>query len=258
MARIRFSSASGEGVNMEYNDFLYGRQLYASEKTLRFTDGESTITYRGTFTARNGMIYGDLDSIDESWKGATIYTATNLEKNANTIWRYAYFDNDAAALRYMLSGHDTITGTRLSDLLKGGSGDDVVNGGRGNDRLYGESGADTLIGGPGRDVMTGGWGADDFVFRSAAESLRGSRNDVITDFSRRQGDKIDLSAFDANENRRGAQEFDYIGSREWSGRAGELRIDDGLLTGDTDGDGRADFALTLTGLSYVRESDLIL
>ncbi|MDE0538734.1 MAG: calcium-binding protein [Rhodospirillales bacterium] len=50
---------------------------------------------------------------------------------------------------------------------------------------------DTLEGGTDDDTMTGGTGADTFVFDED------SGNDTITDFSTAQGDKIDLSGFDA-------------------------------------------------------------
>lgn len=53
---------------------------------------------------------------------------------------------------------------------------------------------------------------------SPTESPRGSRRDQILDFSRGQRDQIDVSAIDANENRRGNQTFEYIGSSDWSER----------------------------------------
>lgn len=86
-----------------------------------------------------------------------------------------------------------------NDTLDGGAGDDWLYGdGRtmaagvtgGADKLNGGDGNDHLIGGGGADVLTGGAGADIFVF------ARGSGADEITDFSRTQGDRIDLSAFD--------------------------------------------------------------
>jgi Ca2+-binding RTX toxin-like protein len=51
--------------------------------------------------------------------------------------------------------------------------------GTGNDKLYG---------GAGKDTLTGGKGADIFVFDTAPAS-----RDTITDFSRTDGDKIQLS-----------------------------------------------------------------
>ncbi|MDB9329762.1 beta/gamma crystallin-related protein, partial [Nodularia spumigena CS-591/04] len=59
----------------------------------------------------------------------------------------------------------------------------------GNDNLVGTSGNDTLLGLGGQDTLTGGLGADKFRFNSPSE-----RMDTITDFSRTQGDKIELFA----------------------------------------------------------------
>ena len=57
----------------------------------------------------------------------------------------------------------------------------------GNDVLVGGAGADTLTGNAGNDRLTGGAGADRFHFNSM-----GDGNDTITDFSRAQGDTLDI------------------------------------------------------------------
>ena len=84
-------------------------------------------------------------------------------------------------------------------ILKGpfsadGIGNPFANLLQGNDQnnvLKGLGGNDTLAGGLGDDTLTGGRGADRFVFASAI-SLSGN-TDTITDFSRKEGDKIALS-----------------------------------------------------------------
>jgi len=75
-----------------------------------------------------------------------------------------------------------LTGTNL---------DDELNGTDGADALYGLRGRDTLDGGLGHDTLTGGLGADRFLFATAPISAKNS--DIITDFSRAEGDKIALS-----------------------------------------------------------------
>ncbi|WP_425335043.1 calcium-binding protein [Nostoc punctiforme] len=72
-----------------------------------------------------------------------------------------------------------ITGSQYADVLRGTAGNDILNGGAGND---------ILVGGAGNDILTGGTGADQFVFNSKLEGL-----DVIKDFSRVEGDKIQIS-----------------------------------------------------------------
>ncbi|MEH2249426.1 hypothetical protein [Nostoc sp.] len=67
----------------------------------------------------------------------------------------------------------------MPDILSLGTSNDILNGGAGND---------LLVGGVGNDILTGGAGADQFVFNSKLEKL-----DVIKDFSRLEGDKIQIS-----------------------------------------------------------------
>ena len=123
-------------------------------------------------------------------------------------------------------------------------------GGAGRDQLVGDAGNDTLTGNAGLDRLTGGLGADRFVFLSRADStLAATGRDVITDFNRAQGDKIVLTAIDANTRVAGNQAFDFIGTAAFSGQAGELRVQASgagrLITGDANGDGVADFAIYL-------------
>ena len=73
-----------------------------------------------------------------------------------------------------------------------------LTGGSGNDIFIGNRHANVLNGGEGGDTLTGGEGADTFVFEK--ESVSGATDDAldspvdaITDFSKRQGDRIDLS-----------------------------------------------------------------
>ena len=87
-------------------------------------------------------------------------------------------------------GADTLYGGEGNDYLQGGwTGDDVLTGGTGNDTLYGGTGDDTLTGGADGDTLSGGDGADRFVF------AQGHGHDRIADFSRSEGDSIDLTAF---------------------------------------------------------------
>lgn len=58
------------------------------------------------------------------------------------------------------AGPDTIIGTFLEDVLRGGYGNDTIDGLDGLDRIRGGQGNDTLIGGTGLDDIVGGRGAD--------------------------------------------------------------------------------------------------
>lgn len=87
------------------------------------------------------------------------------------------------------SGNDTITGNRVANRLRGGSGEDTLMGGRSNDTLVGGGSNDILLGGSGHDTLTGGAGADSFVLHTPS-----ARIDTITDFTQLQGDLIVVSA----------------------------------------------------------------
>ena len=97
-------------------------------------------------------------------------------------------------------GKDKLDGGDGADVLYGQDGNDTLNGNRGNDRLIGETGRDTLIGyggvGSERDSLTGGVGADRFVIGSKGDGgifYLGSGYATITDFSARDGDRIQIS-----------------------------------------------------------------
>lgn len=155
-----------------------------------------------------------------------------------------------------MGGADTLSGAGGADTIRGGAGGDVLAGGAGADRLAGGGGGDVLSGGAGADTLTGGAGADSFAFASVA-ALRGDR---ITDFT--AADVIDLSAVDAGSGAAGDQGFVFVGSAGFSGTAGELRIVQGdgetRVLGDTDGDGRADFALVVQGAVALTAGDFLL
>jgi serralysin len=143
-------------------------------------------------------------------------------------------------------------------VITGAGGADTLNGLGGNDRLVGNAGNDTLIGGAGIDTLTGGSGRDYYRFTTASDSGRGSNADVITDFNRAEGDRIDLSAIDANPSTGTDDLFSFIGIAAFTGVAGQLRFQDGILYADLNGDRASDFEIRLTGITSLLAGDLIL
>ena len=154
-------------------------------------------------------------------------------------------------------GNDALTTRGGADILSGNSGSDRLNSGGGQDRLFGGAGGDTLRGGTGTDTLTGGAGADVFVFASVAEASTGLGDDLITDFQIGI-DRIGLTAIDADLNTAGNQGFHFIGLAQFSSVAGELRYVDGLVTGDVNGDGMADFTIDIASVSGLTQSDFVL
>lgn len=178
-------------------------------------------------------------------------------------------------------GHDMIDAGVGADKVRGGLGDDGISGGNGSDWIYGEEGADhidggadadylygalgddILIGGVGRDMMTGGAGKDIFVFRADDfAGLTWATSDVILDFSVAQRDRIDLSEIDARPMTGADDSFSFLGTAAFTNRAGELRYvpRNGAVqvSGDLDGDGAADFSISVRGISVFDASYFIL
>lgn len=161
------------------------------------------------------------------------------------------------------AGNDVLKGGKGGDLLKGGSGKDVLKGGAGKDVLRGGPGADILDGGRGGDRLDGGGGADVFRFGSLKDSGTGARSrDKIVDFSSHEGDRIDVSRIDADKTESGDQAFAFVGDKEFSGQAGELRVEksgsSAYVYADVDGDAQADLAIEVKGDTSLSASDFTL
>lgn len=170
------------------------------------------------------------------------------------------------------AGDDALVGGRASDRIVLGRGDDLAFGSAGNDSLFGESGKDQLGGGAGRDKLIGGagadvlWGganADFFIFRSIKDSTtKTSGRDTILDFSRKEGDHIDLKLIDADSTVKHNQKFEFIGTHKFNKDAGELRYQkkngDTFIYGDTNGDGKADFSIEIDHSLKLKAGDFIL
>lgn len=178
--------------------------------------------------------------LDALLSGNDVIKATNY---ADTFW-----GADGNDTLYGYNGNDTISGGNGNDTLIGGKGNDKLKGDVGNDTLKGDAGNDRLEVGAGADKLYGGDGADTFIFRSKTDSTTVAP-DKIFDFSHAQGDKIDLSAFDANTSKSGLQDFTFIGTQKFHSKAGELRYEiksgDTLIHGDINADGKADFTIVL-------------
>jgi Ca2+-binding RTX toxin-like protein len=148
-----------------------------------------------------------------------------------------------------------------------GDGNDLVNAGavaagRIGLTLSGGAGDDRLIGSAGIDTLIGGTGADRFGLAAATHSVVGANADRIADFSRAEGDRIDLSAVDANTLVAGNQAFSFIGTGLYTGVAGQLRYafngPDTTIAGDLNGDKVTDFHIVLTGAIALVAADFML
>ncbi len=147
-------------------------------------------------------------------------------------------------------GNDTVIGSQRGDYILGGSG---------NDRLAGEGGNDTLVGGAGTDQLSGGSGADSFLFNAISDTAATSARDVILEFA--LGDKIDLSAIDANTSLPDDQAFSFLGNAAFTA-LGQLRYKSvgsiWLMEGNCNGNMGADFSIEIRNGYVMGASDFVL
>jgi Ca2+-binding RTX toxin-like protein len=202
---------SGEG-----NDTVYTASttftLGANVETLIF-NGSGNATLTGNTAANN--ITGS--SGDDVLIGGAGSDALDGGSGVNT----ASYSTSSGGLTANLANSASNTGDASGDTysniknLIGSTGADVLVGDTQNNSISGGSGTDTITGGAGQDAMAGGANADVFVFSALSDSPQASY-DTITDFS---GDKIDLSAIDADATTAGNQAFHLDGT---SGSAGDI------------------------------------
>ena len=204
-------------------------------RNLPYMGTEGDDTYTGTASA--DQIYGfggnDLLSGGDG--------ADNIRGGLGDDIIYGQGGSDPAL--YGLEGNDTIFGGDGADYLAGQEGNDILDGGAGND----------FIGsGPGNDTLTGGSGADRFFF--SLNFLDGLQSHTITDFSRSEGDYIDLKSMDAdgdasNNTRKGNTDFTVVdGPSTVAGTAWLLSGPDGVtIFLNSDSDPEADAQILVSG-----------
>jgi Ca2+-binding RTX toxin-like protein len=150
---------------------------------------------------------------------------------------------------------NSLNGQDGNDTLTGGAGNDHIQGYTGNDILDGGADSDSLFGGLGVDRFTGGTGADKFYFEAANDSGIGAGlRDIIADFSKSQGDKIDLSVFTGTFNFNGTGAFSGVGPHVNYAQASGNTI----IGVDADGNNTLDFQIELVGLYALVATDFVL
>ncbi|PCD03076.1 hypothetical protein COC42_01230 [Sphingomonas spermidinifaciens] len=232
IAKLTLGGAAGDTLTSienitgsKYNDILSGDL------------GDNTIS---------GGVGGN-DLLDGGWGTDTLSYADALTGATVNLQTYQFAGAAAGDFAF---NFENVLGSAYDDVLTGNVFANVLTGGAGNDRLDGGVGNDTLDGGAGSDTLTGGVGKDLFKFSHADGGY-----DVITDFAKNE--KIDLSAIDAKTTVAGNDAFTFVGANAFTGVAGEVRFANGLLQGDVNGDGTADFTVDIGNKSLV-VGDLVL
>lgn len=244
----RFSSINGYQDDQNYTFFRGDKLIY------RGTDGGILLDPSEQDKPISAVVGGTIKGLLIVQNGVTVLNVANLNISAKQLYD-AVIAHDSDAIKTMLlSGDDTIIGTRHNDRIEGRGGNDELRGGNGNDTVYGGIGADTLSAGAGKDV---------FVFKHLSDStVAATGQDMIMDFSLNGRDRMDLSAIDANAKLGGNQAFSFVDTHAFTGKAGELRFEktafDTYVYADVNGDKVADFAIHLNGAIDLYKGDFIL
>ncbi|HEY8380944.1 MAG TPA: calcium-binding protein [Microvirga sp.] len=194
-------------------------------------------------TDKDGVVSDRVFAIAVQNVNPEIFSGTN---GNDTIFGGA----EASTLRGF-GGKDWLYGNDGKDTISGGSSDDRLFGGSGNDTLKGDSGNDRLYGGTGQDTMTGSSGKDRFYFDDKETSASRSKADYITDFKGDLGDRLYLSAIDANTRTVRDNKFTFIGEASEFTGTGQVRYE--KMNGNTyvyynnDRDAAADGVIRLKG-----------
>lgn len=169
-------------------------------------------------------------------------------------------------------GADSLAGWTGNDTILGGNAKDVLYGGAGADVLRGQVNDDILTGGDGADVLTGGTGRDTFVFGSASQSTGAARDTLRAGdggAAFEAGEKIDLSAIDANTTAGGNQAFVFSGAigSGAAGAKGHLYVttvgQDTIVRGNTDNDAAWEIQIAIEdgagrGATWYHGTDFVL
>lgn len=144
------------------------------------TDGADTINGGGGADTLQGLSGNDTYIVDNT--GDRIFEAVNA--GIDTVQSSVTYTLAANLEKLVLTGTNAINGTgnALANVLTGNGAANTLAGG---------DGADLLEGKAGNDILTGGLGADAFLFNKAGQGI-----DLVRDFSRAQGDKLQVHASD--------------------------------------------------------------
>ena len=216
---------------------------YSASNTINGTSGNDTLTGTGSADYISGaagndyieagagddVIYGG-DSSSTAFAtlmGSTFVTTAdaymlNAITGALAVGVATYANKGYGDLINGGTGNDAIFGGSGSDLLYGAAGNDYLNGGAGSDVVRGGAGNDRIEGGAGNDIMIGDSGADVFAWSlgdgssTLGATAAGTNSygvgtnvlvagtvDVVKDFSKTDGDSLDLRDLLVGENHLG-------------------------------------------------------
>lgn len=288
--RARLFAANGTAIGLDFvvNTLREDRQIDPGIAAL--SDGRFIVTWvtavlgapgdniKARIFNANGVAAGTEFQVNSTLADNQYSPEVTQLRNGKVVVAWHSFDTIGVVtnVHSALIDPNIFVGTAINDRWVGGAsnermsgfgGIDTFIGMGGSDTLIGGNGSDVLTGGRGRDLLTGGLGNDHFDFNSVADmGTTGTTRDVILDFVHLH-DEIDLKGIDASSRSSGNGEFRFIGTAGFHGSAGELRYakvdlsgaahDKTIVSGDINGDGRADFQIELKGLVTLTATDFV-
>jgi serralysin len=269
-------AANIEGTGNELANILTGNSgdnhLYGLAGDDRLSGGAGNDTLDGG----TGLdrLYGGAGNDTYYINNTTAYAYENAGEGTDRVYATVSVTLRANVEDLVLNGTSAIngygndsanqmTGNSAVNLLQGGGGDDKLLGGAGNDVVKGDAGNDWIEGGAGQDRLYGGTGSDSFVFRDGDfGGATTATADHIYDFSQSDHDHLRLSLVDADTTLAGDQAFHFLGTDAFDGSAGALHYAEisgnTYVSGDTNGDGTADFMIRIDGLHTLTSGDFVL
>jgi Ca2+-binding RTX toxin-like protein len=218
------------------NDNLYGG---AGDDQIDGGDGNDVIEGGAGADALTGGAGTDTASYASSAAGVTVSLASGTGLGGD-------------AQGDTLTGIENLSGSALNDVLTGNENANTLQGGAGDD---------VLTGGAGADLLKGGAGNDSFTYTDVTDStVLAAGKDTILDFT--TGDKIDLSAIDADGNSgNGDTAFTFI-TTNFTGHAGEVLVVTAgaiqVIYADTNGDRIADLGINVYSDHALTAADFVL
>lgn len=284
-------SGRGHRLNILSNDF---QEIGIGQQTGKFTSGGQTFNASmvtqdfarsGSSAFVTGVVYDDTDGDDFFGVGEQVANRTvsagggvNGQTGQGGGYELQFGSGGTKSIDFDLAG-----GTVTVGLALGATNHkvDVVDGtevwtnasltsvsanvteihllGIGKADLRGANSGQAMYGNAARNTFQGNGGSDDFVFLKGTTGKTDKKADIIADFSRAEGDRIDLDPWDANSKQGNNQDFDFIGGEKFHGNAGELRFfqdgGDTWIQGDTNGDRKADLLIKLDGIVTLAAGD---
>ena len=226
-------------------------------ENLRGGHGDDTLTGDGTANVLEGgpgkdTLTGgggsDTASYEHSAGGVTVDLTETGAQTGTAATNY-----DAA--EDTLTSIDNLRGSAHNDTLTGNGSANVLEGGAGKDKLTGGAGADTFV-----------FGQDSVVPNPTTKDALDEETDTVTDFSQTQGDKLDFRGLKEHSLFRDGERLSFLATDKapFTNDPGQVRYDQNdekdetYVQVDLDGNGVADFQVTLNESLTLTAADLLL